>query len=96
MFFSKSSKNKQQLINLIGIPEGKLPAKYLGIPLSINYLKARNFSGLLDKCRGRVEGWAAQTLSELIKTVLHGIVASWIHSFKIPVSACKVVGKTVY
>ena len=63
MYFSKSSKNKQLLSDLIGIPEGNLPTRYLGIPLSINHLKARHYSVLLDKCRMKVEGWAAHTLS---------------------------------
>jgi len=78
MYFSKSFKNKKVLSNLIGIPEGNLPTRYLGIHLSINYLKARHYSVLLDKCRMKIEGWAAHTLSfagriELIKTVLHGM-----------------------
>jgi len=98
MFFSKGSKKRQLLWSLIGIPERTLPVWYLGIPLSINYLKASHFPVLLNKCRGRMEGWTAQTLSfagrnELIKTVLHGMVAYWIHSFKIPASSCKEIEK---
>jgi len=40
----------------IGFAEGKMPSRYLGIPLSVNYLKARNYSELIDKCRERIEG----------------------------------------
>jgi len=98
IYFSKSSKNKQVLPNLIGIPEGTLPTRYLEIPLSINYLKERHYSVLLDKCRMKTEGWAAHTLSfagriELIKTVLRGMVGYWIHSFKIHISICKEMEK---
>ena len=35
LLFSKGSKNKEHMISLIGIPEGTLPVKYLGIPLSV-------------------------------------------------------------
>jgi len=68
------------MLNLISILEGFLLVRYLGIPISINYLKTRHFSVLLDKCKGRMESWAAQTLSfagriELIKIVIHYIVA---------------------
>ena len=34
--------------------EGRLPMKYLGVPLSINYLKARHYAGLLDECKSMV------------------------------------------
>jgi len=43
-YFSKSCRNKASLKACLDIPEGYIPSKYLGIPLSINYLKASNFS----------------------------------------------------
>jgi len=74
IFFSKGTQKEKSLRSAIGIGEGKLPTKYLGIPLSINYLKAKDYSSLIDKCRGNIEGWMANTLSfagrvELIITV---------------------------
>ena len=53
---------------------------------------------LAGKCKGKMEGWAAHSLSfagriELIKYVLHGMVSYWIHSFKIPVSISKELEK---
>jgi len=63
----------------------------LGIPLSVNYLKAKDYSELIDRCREKIEGWMSSTLSlsgrvELIKTVLLGTIQYWIQSFKFPVS----------
>jgi len=49
LYFSNSSKNKQKLSNIIGIQEGTLPVRYLGIPLSLDYLKAKHYSTLLDR-----------------------------------------------
>ena len=63
VFFSKGTKNKQEFRTTIGEAEGKLPIKYLGIPLSANYLKARNYTSLIDKCRNRIERWNTSSLS---------------------------------
>ena len=83
IFFSKGCANKDLLKNAIGVVEGKLPTRYLGIPLSINYLKARNYSILIDKCREKIEEWMSSTIFfsgrlELIKTVLLGTLQYWI------------------
>jgi len=53
----------EELIVAIGVAEGKSPVKYLGIPLCVNYLKARNYVGLIDKCGNQLEGWKSNTLS---------------------------------
>jgi len=62
MFFSKRCSNKE-LLEAVDVPEGRLPLKYPGIPLSINYLKARHYTRLLDNCREKVDGWMSKTLS---------------------------------
>ena len=43
LFFSKECKAKEELSSIIGIPIGKLPIKNPGLPLSHNYLKAKDF-----------------------------------------------------
>ena len=92
--FSKGCPSKEELKAVIGVEEGKLPMKYLGIPLSANYLKAKNFPRLVDRCKEWIEGWMANSLSfagrvELIKTVLLGTMQFWIQSFKLPISIIK-------
>jgi len=62
VFFSNDKGHKEELKAAIGVYEGKLPIKYLGIPLSVNYLKARNYTSLIDKCRGRIEDWCETIL----------------------------------
>lgn len=49
LFFSKKAKHKIQIANILNINIGNLPFIYLGIPLSYNKLKARDFGWLIDK-----------------------------------------------
>ena len=71
-----------------------MPIKYLGIPFTSNYLKARNYKGIIDQCRSKIEGWMSTTLSfsgrvELIKTVKLGSLQYWLQSFQFPISVIK-------
>ena len=94
IFFSKSCPNKTTLLQAAGVTEGMLPMKYIGIPLSINYLKARQYAGLIDRCREKVDGWMAKTLSysgriELIKSVIIGTIQYWVQAFNFPKSVIR-------
>jgi len=76
----------------IGVPLGHLPIKYLGLPLSQNYLKAKDFTPLLDKFKMKVEGWMSKLLSfagrvELVKTVLINFLAIGFNHLKFPVQS---------
>jgi len=63
IFLGKACQNEEELKDLITIPVGALPTRYLGIPLSINYLKAKDFSSLIDICKARMDGWTSKKLS---------------------------------
>jgi len=89
VFFSKGCKYKEEIASTLGIFIGSLPIKYLGLPLSYIYPKARHFSPLIDKVRSRIDGWQLQFLSfawraELIKGVLHNMLSHSVSSFKMP------------
>jgi len=80
VFFRKGYRDKLDIANVLGIPLGSLPIKYLGLPLFISYPKPRHFSSLIDKMRTRIDGWMVKSLSaagraELIRSVLHNILA---------------------
>jgi len=62
IYFSKECSCREELKAIIGFPEGLLPTKYLGMPLSEKYLKHRHFSSLIDKCKEKLKGWRSQTL----------------------------------
>ena len=79
---------------LLGFSIGSFPIKYLGLPLSSVYPKARYFSPLIDKVRNKIDGWQLNFLSfagraELIKGVLHNLLSYWVFSFKFPTSIVK-------
>ena len=58
--FSKGCKRKEELASIINIPIGRLPIKYLGLPLCHNYFKAKNSRGLLDRFKITTEGWISR------------------------------------
>ena len=52
IFFSKSCSNRSLIKNILGFSEGSFPSKYLGMPLSPTYLKARHYSSMQTETRG--------------------------------------------
>jgi len=86
--------NKDLLKEAIGVAEGSLLTRYLCLPLTIHYPKAKDYTIIVDKCRTRIEGCMSATLSfsgrvELIKTVILGTLQYWIQTFKFPKSIIK-------
>ena len=89
VFFSKGCKVRDKIAGILGVPIGCLPLKCLGLPLTISYPKARNFSSLIDKVRGRTKGWNLNHLSmagkiELTKCVLRSLI--WLLGLFLPTS----------
>ena len=94
VFFSKGCKHKTELADVLGCSHGALPVKYLGLPLSINYVKPNNFGCLFDKLRSKIEGWMTRVLSfagrvELAKSVLLSSLNYWIQTFRLPFSVIR-------
>ena len=79
---------KREIFSIVGIKEGTLPVKYLGIPLSSNQLKT-HFRPLIEKVRNSILGWATKSLSyagrlELVKRVSMGVIGYWAQQIVIP------------
>jgi len=55
LYLSKGCREKEMLSSLIQMAIGCLPAKYLGLPLSQNYIKATECIALIDKFRNYIE-----------------------------------------
>jgi hypothetical protein len=94
VFFSKGCKRKAELASILGCTLGTMPVKYLGMPLSINYVKPKDFGWLFDKVRSKMEGWMFRALSfagrvELAKSVLYSCLTYWLQSFRFPVSVIR-------
>lgn len=89
IYFSKGCTRKEELCAMIGINEGKLPVRYLGLPLFVTYPKARNFLPLIDKLRAKVDGWSAHMLNfegriQFIRSVLFSYLTYWYQTFNFP------------
>jgi len=94
LVFTKGCANRQELQELFGITRGSLPTTCLGIPLTINYLRTRDYTSLVDKCINILESWQSNTLSfservELVKSVLYNTLSYKKNSFNFPISVCK-------
>jgi hypothetical protein len=69
-------------------------AKHLGLPILFVKSKHASFMDILDKVRGKIEGWRSKTLSQagksiLIKVVVSSIPSYAMSSFLLPDILCK-------
>lgn len=53
----------RELANRVGVAQGSLPVKYLGVPLSSRRLRKTDFQPLLDKVSTRFRSWTVKHLS---------------------------------
>lgn len=77
-----------------GFPAASLPIRYLGLPLMHRKLKISEYDPLLAQIAGKFRGWATKTLSfagrtQLIASVIYGVVNFWISSFILPKGCIK-------
>ncbi|VFQ79921.1 unnamed protein product [Cuscuta campestris] len=64
--------NRQDILNLVQFPLGRLPVRYLGLPLTSQRASERDFAPLIAKIRNGVKEWlnldvALSTLNKAIK-----------------------------
>lgn len=69
--------------------EGKLPARYLGVPLVSTRLSSADCAALVEKIIGRSDSWIAKKLSfadriHLLTSILYNIQAYWTGIFILP------------
>lgn len=69
---------KQQILQELGYSVGKLPFKYLGIPLSSKKLSLLQWYPLVERIMARINSWTTRKLSyagrsQLVQTVLSGV-----------------------
>ena len=72
-----------------GFKLGKLPVRYLGIPLITRRLNARDCSMLVERIIARINSWTSKLLSyagrlQLIQTVLFSMHNYWCRIFLLP------------
>ncbi|GKC32701.1 RNA-directed DNA polymerase, eukaryota, reverse transcriptase zinc-binding domain protein [Tanacetum coccineum] len=78
-----------KMVLVFPFEEGRLPVKYLGVPLVSSRLKARDCKELVEKVQNRVLDWKNKALSiagrlQLIRSVISSMHVFWASVFVIP------------
>ncbi|XP_038995731.1 uncharacterized protein LOC120120046 [Hibiscus syriacus] len=89
-----SAHNLDSIISYTGFKQGRLPVRYLGVPLVTRKLTDKDCQALLDNIKSRLHQWSKKKLSyagraELIKTVLYSIANYWCRQLVLPQSIIK-------
>ncbi|GKC25229.1 RNA-directed DNA polymerase, eukaryota, reverse transcriptase zinc-binding domain protein [Tanacetum coccineum] len=90
MFFGSLNKDeKNAILSVLPFATGKLPVRYLGVPLIAKRLSVKDCGCLLDKIKRKVKNWKNRSLSyadrlQLIAAVLESIHVYWASVFLIP------------
>ncbi|GKA35240.1 reverse transcriptase domain, reverse transcriptase zinc-binding domain protein [Tanacetum coccineum] len=80
---------KLDILSILPFEEGKLPIKYLGVPLVFSRLIFRDCTELVEKVRERIRDWKNKFLSfagrvQLIRSVLASMHVYWASVFILP------------
>ena len=86
----------QEMAERLGIKQGALPIRYLGVLLSSKKMKKSDFQPLLDKVLYRFNSWTVRHLSfagrfQLIQAVIYSTIAFWASIFIIPKECIKLL-----
>ncbi|XP_070031346.1 uncharacterized protein [Nicotiana tomentosiformis] len=87
---------KAVVIQALGYTKGKLPFKYLGVPLHTKKLSILQWQPLITKMVAKITSWTAKKLSyagiaQLVQTVLFRIQSYWAQLFTLPVKVVKLI-----
>lgn len=58
-YFNKFCGNKSGVLDILGVKEGELLVKYLGVSISSNKIKDREGVELVSKIRDKLQGWSS-------------------------------------
>ncbi|XP_071712936.1 uncharacterized protein [Rutidosis leptorrhynchoides] len=99
-FCNVSTGMKNQILMLMTFEEGKLPVKYLGVPLVSSRLMYRDCKVLVDRVKSKVNHWMNKFLSfagrvQLITSVLTLMQIYWCSVFILPDQVIKDIEKLI-
>ncbi|KAK4383778.1 hypothetical protein Sango_2743200 [Sesamum angolense] len=91
---------RTSLLETLGFHEGRLPLRYLGLPLIASRLTLLDCQPLLQKIDARIRGWNSVGLSfagrvHLIKSVLLAFEVYWAMAFLFPKGVIKEIVKRI-
>jgi hypothetical protein len=76
-----TASTKASILDIIPYVETPNSAKHLGLPMFFGRSKQYLFLDILQKVKGKIEGWRSKTLSQAGKSVLLKVIASSIPSY---------------
>ncbi|KAK1406316.1 hypothetical protein QVD17_41610 [Tagetes erecta] len=85
---------KRAILSIMSFEEGRLPIRYLGVPLISSNLIASNCKCLLDKVDRRIDDWMNKSLSfagrlQLIASVISSMYSYWASYLVLPSATVK-------
>lgn len=80
--FCCNVENPLSLAFILNIKLGKLPMRYLGVPLITKKLKEVDYKSLADQMTARISSWTAQYLSYAGKLQLISLVLSSMYNYR--------------
>ena len=85
-----------QIAQVTQLPLGRLPFRYLGVPLTSKRIPATDYDSLVDKMIARICSWISRILSyaarvQLVSVVLQSISSYWCQLFILPRAIIKKV-----
>ncbi|GJT95362.1 RNA-directed DNA polymerase, eukaryota, reverse transcriptase zinc-binding domain protein [Tanacetum coccineum] len=97
-FGSIKDSEKVELLKILPFKCGKLPVRYLGVPLLSKKLSVKDCKPLIDKVEERVSCWRNKTLSyagriQLLASVLSSMQIYWASVYLLPLSVIKDLDK---
>jgi len=87
---------KQNILNILHMPEGTLPVRYLGVPLITKRLTSIECEVLVNKITVRVNSWLVKKLTfagwlQLISSVLLSMQVFWAKFFILPKKVIRLI-----
>ncbi|GKE60949.1 hypothetical protein Tco_1511316, partial [Tanacetum coccineum] len=97
-FGSINEKEKEDMLEILPFKCGKLPMRYLGVPLLAKRLGIKDCKCLLDSVENRINCWRNKFLSyvgriQLIASVLSTMHQYWASIYILPLTVVKELGK---
>lgn len=99
LFMAGTATTRQyEILDQFPFETGKLPVRYLGLPLLTKNMTVSDFLPLIEKIRKRINSWTSRYLSyagrlQLIKSVITSLTNFWMAAFKLPSGCLKEIEK---
>ena len=92
LFVAGADQRGEEILRQFNFATGKLPVRYLGLPLLTKNMTVTDFLPLVEKIRKRISSWRGRFLSyagrlQLINSVIRSLTNFWMAAFRLP-SGC--------